>query len=409
MAFCIHLHTRKTSWKPLAAYYGMTLLLFACFVQVATAPSSVSSPVVDRRSEESATTLGDYSELRRLIWEPALAMWLDHPWWGVGPAHFDYRFREYRAGTIQARPDRVHNDLLNALADWGLAGTGLLLAGIAMGFRSGLRSLRTDATWHLCGVGADRSTGGLVFGLVVGSAVLLMHSLVDFNLHIPGNALLCVTFLAWICNLDPNRNRVRSRRLLLWGSRAAGMVAGAFAVVMVLLLGRWAAEQRWLAGAQQAGASVPEPESALRGAFLVEPGNFETAGRLGEILRLRGWVGGEDYRLLTGEAMLWFERAMELNPHDPHSRLRYGMCLHWLERHEEAGQHFEEGLQLDPHGYYANALMGWHFLQLGDWVESERWFQRSLELLPAPQNAIAPAYLAILQQVRNRPEFTPAR
>jgi tetratricopeptide (TPR) repeat protein len=100
---------------------------------------------------------------------------------------------------------------------------------------------------------------------------------------------------------------------------------------------------------------------------------------------------------------------MALNPHDPYSRLRYGMCLHWLGRHEEAGQYFEEGLQLDPQGYYANALMGWHFLQLGDWDESGRWFEKSLELLPAPHNAIAPAYLAILQQVRNRPEFAPGR
>ena len=56
------------------------------------------------------------------LWMAAERMWRDHFWWGVGPAHYDYRFREYRPVNVQMRPDRAHNDYLNLLADWGTAG-----------------------------------------------------------------------------------------------------------------------------------------------------------------------------------------------------------------------------------------------------------------------------------------------
>jgi len=68
-----------------------------------------------------ATTIED---IRFKLWSPAIKIWQDNFWWGAGPAHFDYRFRQYRPpdADLQARPGRVHNDYLNTLADWGLVG-----------------------------------------------------------------------------------------------------------------------------------------------------------------------------------------------------------------------------------------------------------------------------------------------
>ena len=75
--------------------------------------------------------------MRRDMWLAAGQMWRDHFWWGVGPAHYDYRFREYRPERIQMQPDRAHNDYLNLLADWGTAGGLIVLAGMAV-FGAGL-------------------------------------------------------------------------------------------------------------------------------------------------------------------------------------------------------------------------------------------------------------------------------
>ena len=57
--------------------------------------------------------------------------------WASGPAHYDYRFRQYRPETMQMRPGWVHNDYLNLLADWGTVGGLMVLAGMAV-FGAGL-------------------------------------------------------------------------------------------------------------------------------------------------------------------------------------------------------------------------------------------------------------------------------
>jgi O-antigen ligase len=80
------------------------------------------------------------SDARFDLWRAAWEMWRTNPWWGVGPAHYDYRFRAWRPVTEQLQPDRAHNDYLNTLADWGVAGVALVAS-----------------AWLLVGVGAVKT------------------------------------------------------------------------------------------------------------------------------------------------------------------------------------------------------------------------------------------------------------
>ena len=81
-------------------------------------------------------------DLRRDMWRAAEQMWRDNFWWGVGPAHYDYRFREYRAGDTSRRgPTGRTTIILNLLADWGAAGGIIVLAGMAA-FAAGLWQTR---------------------------------------------------------------------------------------------------------------------------------------------------------------------------------------------------------------------------------------------------------------------------
>jgi O-antigen ligase len=130
------------------------------------------------------------------MWTAAEQMWRDHFWWGVGPAHYDYRFREYRPESVQMSPDRAHNDYLNLLADWGATGGIIVLAGM-VAFGAGLRK-----TWKYVrppenDFGRGMSNRFAFFlGASAGLFALAVHSVVDFNLHIPANAILGVTLLA---------------------------------------------------------------------------------------------------------------------------------------------------------------------------------------------------------------------
>jgi hypothetical protein len=65
-------------------------------------------------------------DVRYELWGAAVRMWKDYVWFGMGPGHFDHRFRAYRPAAIQLQPDRVHNDYLNTLVDWGVIGAAII-------------------------------------------------------------------------------------------------------------------------------------------------------------------------------------------------------------------------------------------------------------------------------------------
>src|SRR5208283_1750699 len=145
-------------------------------------------------------TPGEAAELdlvvRPGIWTAAEQMWRDHFWWGVGPTHYNYRFREYRPESVQMRPGRAHNDYLNLLADWGAAGGIIVLAGMAT-FALGLWQTRGHVRRSENLFGSAMSNRHAFFlGAAAGLLALATHSFVDFNLHIPANAILGVTLLA---------------------------------------------------------------------------------------------------------------------------------------------------------------------------------------------------------------------
>jgi O-antigen ligase len=135
------------------------------------------------------------------MWHAAEAMWLDHFWFGVGPAHYDYRFRQYRPGSVQGRPDRAHNDYLNLLADWGTTGGIIVVSGMLI-FGAALAR-----TWKaVCPDDFGRGMSNRFAFFLGASAALLalaVHSVGDFNLHIPANALLGVCLLALLTGQLP--------------------------------------------------------------------------------------------------------------------------------------------------------------------------------------------------------------
>ena len=87
-------------------------------------------------SERVRQVLGleQLEDARLHIWPAAVKIWQANYWWGAGPAHFDHLFRIYRDPHVQARADRVHNDYLNTLADWGVVGAVLVAVAFVLLF-----------------------------------------------------------------------------------------------------------------------------------------------------------------------------------------------------------------------------------------------------------------------------------
>jgi O-antigen ligase len=333
---------------------------------------------------------------RLLIWRDALQLWRENPWWGIGPAHFDYRFGKYRPELIQKSPDRVHNDYLNTLTDFGIVGIALVLAAVITVFACAIwtwRYVRGSPNT----LGEHRSNKlALVLGACIGLVAILIHSFMDFNMHIPANALIAVLLMALLsCYIRFATERYWfTARIVPKTLLTLALVCGL--VYLGSQAARSAQESLWLMRAELSKPESAEQIAALKNALAVEPKNFETARALGEAFRAKSWPYNAGYKDDTEEAMKCFKRAIELNPYDDSSYLHYGMCLDHLDQHAEAFAYFDRANRMDPNSYFNNAYMGWHYAQVGDYAAAREWLLRS-HMLEWQNNLVADTYLKIAE------------
>ena len=88
------------------------------------------------------------------------------------------RYESFYDGRIV---EHVHNDYMEALAETGLAGGLCGLAFLILLYRQSRKNFEAEQGHFSRGVHA---------AAIVALSGLLLHSFVDFNLHIPSNALL---------------------------------------------------------------------------------------------------------------------------------------------------------------------------------------------------------------------------
>jgi tetratricopeptide (TPR) repeat protein len=298
---------------------------------------------------------------------------------------------------MQMRPRWAHNDYLNLLADWGTVGGVVVLAGMVV-FGAGLvrtwKYVRPPENDFGRGLG-NRSA--FFLGASAGLLALAVHSVVDFNLHIPANALLGVT---WLALLSSNLRFATERhwlpaRLPVKTLMTLALVAGVgYLGYQECRLGR---EQLWLLRAHQLPEFSSARTAALIRAFAVERKNFETAYNIGEGYRTQSFKGGPDYEDLARTAMAWYARGMKLDRYDGYDDMRCGMCLDWLGRHAEAGPYFSRAEALDPNGNYTIANVGWHYVQVEDYAAARFWLARSMRL-HWQENVIGRSYLEIAER-----------
>jgi O-antigen ligase len=122
-------------------------------------------------------TAGKRASMRGDTWR----IFLDHPVFGTGLGTLQIVYPPYESLYDGKIVNHTHNDYLEALAEMGIAG-GLCCAWfIAVLLRESLKRLRQLSNSF---AGAFQISGFLA------CCGFLVHSVVDFNLHIPANAML---------------------------------------------------------------------------------------------------------------------------------------------------------------------------------------------------------------------------
>jgi O-antigen ligase len=143
---------------------------------------------------ERLTHGGISRELRVSIFHDACRIFLDHPLAGTGLGTLVAVYPRYASFYNGLTVEHAHNDYLELLADTGIAIVGGL---IGLSF-IGLFSWRGLASLQLARSSLARA---IIVGSLAACSGLLVHSLVDFNLHIPSNTVIFL-FLSCLATAD---------------------------------------------------------------------------------------------------------------------------------------------------------------------------------------------------------------
>ncbi|MFL6216341.1 MAG: O-antigen ligase family protein [Blastocatellia bacterium] len=139
-----------------------------------------ADPIIERVSNQPASGNASFYDSRGWVWRDTLQMIRANPITGVGLGAYGTAFSLYTASDGSLRVPQAHNDFLQIVADCGIIG-GLL------------------ALWFLVRLGRAVAEGikardplmaGMALGCGASAFALLVHSVFDFNLQVPSNALL---------------------------------------------------------------------------------------------------------------------------------------------------------------------------------------------------------------------------
>jgi O-antigen ligase len=137
---------------------------------------------------------------RRAFWTDSWKLFLAHPLTGAGLGAFPTAYPQFgRSSAQNERLETVHNDYLQVLTDAGLVGAALLAWFLYELWRQA-RSVRRQ--WD----SMRSSDRALCLGGWLALAGIAVHSVLDFNLQITANALLCLLALSLVVTAGESKH-----------------------------------------------------------------------------------------------------------------------------------------------------------------------------------------------------------
>jgi O-antigen ligase len=176
-----------------------TILLLLVFAGVLAAGAWIGIAPVLARFRDTENDLPS----RVALWKDTILLIRAHPVWGTGPGSFEDAYTLVQTAHLEKRTDHAHNDYLEFAEEWGIPGAALLFVLIGWGLTRGVREF-----WRGCP--SDECM--LLLGCCGSVLALLVHSIADFNLHIPANAFLFAGLLGltWTISGDLASRRERA-------------------------------------------------------------------------------------------------------------------------------------------------------------------------------------------------------
>ncbi len=159
---------------------------------------------IDPVARRAATIAGTTAEMnfasRSLMYQGAVSMIKDSPFVGTGIGTLIHTFPKYRPLGLNMLIDYVHNDYLHTAAETGIFSLLLLLI---------MAILFIGRCLYIYRYSKNPFKHGLVLAILIGAGSLSLHGLVDFNFHIPANAILFSVLTGLAMGLEVNKERAK--------------------------------------------------------------------------------------------------------------------------------------------------------------------------------------------------------
>jgi O-antigen ligase len=339
------------------------------------------------------------SNVRLAFWPMALEQFVDHPLTGAGSRSFSYECFYYwspNLDTGEANPEFVHNEYLQALADYGLIGLILILSLLGMHFFIGLRRIQ-HLSKRLQSDGIKQGSNAMALSIagIVGIVVMSVHVVFDFRTHLLANLLILVCCLIWV--LPDIKQGGKGGRLgqlfvlsmlLVLSSCAIWMGATQFRGGIPLLKNGMAKEHgTWSPATVDRSSWIPSLEKAID----VAP-SYRRHLRLGTLYRLEAESAKGDEKVeFLHRAIEQYERAADRHVFEPVSQINLASLHTYLKEYEKADAYFVKSDQLASsrerwfriHTKWADMQRQWagSLWQASDTVSAELHYLRALEIL----------------------------
>ena len=311
--------------------------------------------------------IGDTSaNARRCNWLSTLDQFRVAPVFGTGAGSYLSYGRLFRRPQFQGDPQHAYGDYLELLAEYGAVGAALGAFFLLAHLRCGVQTVRAVSVKRLTNMyGPARSdTLAVTLGALGAVAALLAHSVVDFNMHLPGNALL----FAFIFGILGSPGITQSADGVPPASRvelgARGVLGLAGGVLLLVILFQYPAE---LASERAARAlDANDAPALLRLSALAvqkKPANPYPYFYQGEAFRATAAAlpHGDSRESYLNEAIAAYRKGLQWFPEDENLWVRLGQCLDSAHRLPEAEEAYDNAIAWDPnlgilYVYYAAHL-----------------------------------------------------
>jgi len=296
----------------------------------------------------------DFFNSRLAIWKDSWHLYRHFPLAGVGLGNFDYAFPMTQTSYTYLHWRCTHNDYFQLLIETGPLPLALVASFLYVYFKAIAIKIRNSS---------NDSLAGLIAGCAGAVVTMLLHSLVDFNLHTTSNAFLFVLIIGLTISLTAVSKDFNPETTAIYklSSAPSKVVFSAAFLCVILFLAVPAI--RIFAGNQSIRenpvSSFKDKETALTGAVRADPGDAAYHDQLGAYyndIAAQNNLPVDEKLLYLDKSKTNYERAITLSPSQGEYWAHYAWLLGNIHENDKAVQAFSRARYLAPNVININKL-----------------------------------------------------